>query len=179
MFSAKNIAVACQLHQHMPGLVNCAYAMTMDYEVDPKSFPEAKREYERLKNLLSRECRARKRLEYEYKDSRKKGLKAVLLTLLFGPPFSVAIPAMYMAMRQSKFKHEYAEATRSIEATLKQVRAAQRIMKLINNPENGYRTYPPFTEPKPGKQIHPDSARQSQAQEQEQKQNHVHRMKMR
>ena len=82
MFSAKNIAVACQLHQHMPGLVNCAYAMTMDYEVDPKSFPEAKREYERLKNLLSRECRARKRLEYEYKDSRKKVREAKRIAFL-------------------------------------------------------------------------------------------------
>ena len=76
MFSAKNIDVACQLHQQMPGLVNCAYAMTMDYEFDPKSFPEAKKEYEILKKVLSRECKARKRLEYEYKDSRKKGKRS-------------------------------------------------------------------------------------------------------
>ena len=71
-FSAKNIAIACQLHLSMPNLVNCAYKMTLDYEMDPNDFPMAKREYERLKNLLSRECRARKHLEYEYKDSKKK-----------------------------------------------------------------------------------------------------------
>ena len=134
-FSCHNLDIACQLRRSMPELIKAAYQIEKDYGTFSSVLPEARKEFNELKRGLKLAENELKRLEARHKEEMSRGKKLAVLAVLCGPPFSVAIPILYMTIKTQRYKEAKERYIQEIRRNRNEAKCAKRMIGLINNKE--------------------------------------------
>ena len=135
-FSCHNLDIACQLRKSMPELIKAAYQIEKDYGTFSGVLPpEARKEFKELKRGLKLAENELKRLEARHKEEMSRGKKLAVLAVLCGPPFSVAIPILYMTIKTQRYKEAKERYITEIRRNSNEAKCAKRMIGLINNTE--------------------------------------------